>query len=105
VATVVRIAPSIVSSNTMMMLGHHAKVGSPPTSMVHQVSVIQLRPSPPTSPASPPPHASHHIHVALSRRPNSKPSIGCDDMTVMAASASPAAFSRLTACWADGPSG
>ena len=71
VATVARIEPSIVNSKIMMRLGHHAKVGSPPTFMGHDVSVSHDSPKPTAMPISPPRHASHHIQVALSISPNS----------------------------------
>ena len=64
----------------MIRLGHHAKIGSPPTLIGHDISVSQVRPSAVAIPTSPPPQAIHHIHVALSRWPNSKSSIGCGEM-------------------------
>src|SRR6185503_12193084 len=65
VATVATIAPSIVSSKKMIRLGHHAKLGSPPTSICQDISVTHVRPSAVAIPTTAPPHAIHHIQVAL----------------------------------------
>src|SRR6266849_1894972 len=95
--TVARIAPSIVSSNMMIMLGHHDTIGMLPVEIGHDVSVIVVSQAPPASPANPPALAMYQIHVSLSISLNSKSSIGSPLITVIPLSATPAARRPLTA--------
>src|ERR1700730_10418242 len=103
--TVARMAPSIVISNMMIMLGHHETIGMLPVVIGHDVSVIVVSQVAAARPANPPALAMYQIQVSLSISLNSKSSIGSPLITVIPLSAMPAARRPLTARWADSPSG
>src|SRR5262249_49501318 len=101
--TVETIAPSIVVSNMMMIFGHHATIGIPPTTSGQRVSVNSANRNPATSPNAPPPAAIQKIQVCLYRWLNSYSSYGCDVTTVIEPSGTPSRRSSFTArCAAPG---
>src|SRR5262249_22503468 len=71
VATVEKIAPNIVSSKTMMRLGHQATIGMPLVTSGQSSAVKRVSHAPNPMPRKPPAAAMYQIHVELFIRPNS----------------------------------